>query len=131
MKNRHIGNFRLFNEDFLVSYKGNVDEVIFERITELTIYFKKYSINIYECCIHITNSGNIKIKCYSYAPKLFDAFKSNDKILMIEEKGNAVDPKNCSELLRYMRIYKKYKIISVSGGSSTEDIWTYTLKPCL
>ena len=131
MKNKHIGELKIFHEKSLFNYKEDVNDLILDRVYELTLYFKNYSIDIHEVDVELMNNGDIKIDCCFYNDLLLDAYKNKNKIFLIEEKGCLVNPKDHSKMLNYIRTYKKYKMKSVSGGSEYNKHWVYTLKPCL
>lgn len=131
MKNRHIGELKIVNEYSLMNYKGSTDDLIFERANELTLNFKKYSIDVHESVIKLQEDGTLKIKCYFYNDKLFNAYKHKDKILTLEVKGMLVNVRNDSKMFPYSQIYKKYKFISVQGSFNCDGHWIYILKPCL
>lgn len=131
MKNRHIGELKIVNEDSLMNYKGSTDDLILERTNELTFNFKEYSIDVHESVIKLQEDGTLKITCCFYNDKLFNAYKHKDKILTLEVKGMLVDVKNKSKIFPYSQTYKKYKFISVQGSFDCDGHWIYILKPCL
>lgn len=86
MKNRHIGELKIANEGNLMNYKGSTDNLIFDRINELTFNFKKYSIDVHECIVKLQADGTIRIECCLYDNKLFNSYKNKDKIMILEVK---------------------------------------------
>lgn len=131
MKNRHIGELKVVHENSLMNYSGSIDDLIFERVTELTFNFKKYPIDVHESIVKLRADGTIEIECCFYNDKLFTAYKHKDKILTLEVKGTLVDAKNNSKILPYLQTYKKYKFVSMQGSFDVDNNWVYILKPCL
>lgn len=132
MKNRHIGELKIANEGNLMNYKGSTDNLIFDRINELTFNFKKYSIDVHECIVKLQADGTIRIECCLYDNKLFNSYKNKDKIMILEVKGILVNIKDVSKMFPFLKTYKKYKFVSVQGSFECDDKhWIYILKPCL
>lgn len=111
MKNRHIGELKVVHENSLMNYSGSIDDLIFERVTELTFNFKKYSIDVHESIVKLRADGTIEIECCFYNDKLFTAYKHKDKILTLEVKGTLVDAKKTIQ--RYSHICKHTKSINL------------------
>ena len=61
MKNKHISELKVFHTNTLMNYKDSLEKFVFDRITELTINFKNYSIDINECYIELLENGYLKI----------------------------------------------------------------------
>ena len=131
MNNKHIGELKIVHEGSLINYRDSTDDLIFERINELTLNFKKYSIDVHESTIKLQEDGTLKIECWFYNDKLFNAYKHKDKILTLEVKGILVDVKDKSKIFPYSQTYKKYKFISVQGSFEYDGHWVYILRPYL
>lgn len=130
MKDKHIVELKIFHANTLNRYKEDMNNLIFDKTTELTLYVNGRTIDIHEFYIELLDDGCIKIDCCFYNDGLFDFYKNKNKIHKMEEKGFFVNYNNVTELLPYIRMYKNYKIKSVSGGSKCDESWTYILKPC-
>ena len=131
MKNRHIGELKIVNEDSFMDYKCSTDDLIFNRTTKLIFNFKKHSIDVQGSVIKLQEDGTLKIECGFYNDKLFNAYRHKDKILTLEVKGILADINDTSKLFPYSQTYKKYKFISVQGSFECDGYWIYILRPCL
>lgn len=131
MKNKHIGELKVFHEDVPMRYQSQLNMAVMANRMEFSFNLKNCHIDIpaLSCDFSLNKKGYLKIVAPFYSETLFTAYLNKSKILSIEEKGKLIDTeKSYSDFISYVRVYKNYKIKSISMNE--EKGWTYIFKPC-